>query len=73
MYLISEWCANFNVHSANVLTMRQPGYIQPSNILLGDGNTIFCIYFEKGKGKQQKLLPNWTKDSCSGKWNIPII
>ena len=53
--------------------MRQPGYIQPSNILLGDGNTIFCIYFEKGKGKQQKLLPNWTKDSCSGKWNIPII
>ena len=55
---VSEWCANFNVHSANVLTMRQPGYIQPGNILLDDGNTIFCIYFEKGKGKQQKLLPN---------------
>ena len=32
---------NFNVHSANVLTMRQPGYSQPGNILLDDGNTIF--------------------------------
>ena len=38
---VSEWCANFNVHSVNVLTMRQPGYIQPGNILLDDGNTIF--------------------------------
>ena len=38
---ISEWCANFNAHKANVLTTRTPGYIHAGNILLDDGKTIF--------------------------------